>query len=63
MTLFVLVLVEALAVLLSIPLRVNHSFKKDARAVFGVPGSLVERLLNGKTSIKTDAGQVTSTWW
>jgi len=50
-----LIVVEALSVLLAEPLSIDHAFEENTRTVFGVAGSFVERLLNGKAGIKTDA--------
>ncbi len=48
---WILILIEALSVFLSIPLSVHHSFQKDARSVFGISGTFIERLLDGEAGV------------
>ena len=50
-----LVLIEALAILLPIPLRINHALEQDARPVLGVARALIECLLDRKTCVETNA--------
>lgn len=49
------VVVKALPALLSQPLRVDHTFKKDARSVLRVPCTAVKGLLNGKARVQSNA--------
>jgi hypothetical protein len=51
----VFILVESLSILSTIPLRVNHAFKKNARSVLGVASACIQCLLNGQAGIKADA--------
>jgi hypothetical protein len=50
----VVVLVESLTALLSEILGIHHALKQHRRAIFGIRGTFVERLLNCKASIKAD---------
>ena len=50
-----LVVVEALSTLLSEPLRVDHALQEDARAVLGIAGISVERLLDSQAGIQSNA--------
>jgi hypothetical protein len=49
------IVVEALPTLLTQPLRINHALEKDTGTILGVPCPLIERLLNGKAGVETDA--------
>lgn len=52
------ILVESLSVLFTVPLRVNHAFKKNARSVLGVTSAFIQCLLDGQAGIKADAKKI-----
>jgi hypothetical protein len=49
------VIVEALAILPTIPLGVDHAFQEYAGSIFRVARSLIESFLDSETGIESDA--------
>jgi len=52
------VFVETLPGLLAQPLGIDHTLEQDAGPVLGVAGTLVQRLLDGQTCVKTDTANM-----
>jgi hypothetical protein len=46
-TFVLVVVIEAFTALLAQPLSVHHAFKQNGRAVLAIPGTLIQRLLDG----------------